>query len=70
MTPEPLTANGHISKDEDNEITHYHVEFLGQPHSHGWVASKDVSEFTESSVDRKLRNVDTSLKVMSNNSVA
>jgi hypothetical protein len=32
--------------DGQEEISHYHVEFLGQPHSHGWVSARHVEAFT------------------------
>ena len=34
---------------EEEEITHYHVEFLGEPHSHGWVCARDVKAFSTQS---------------------
>ena len=54
VTPEPLTDAGHASKSSLGEITHYHMEFLGLPHSHGWVSSKHISFFTEQSIDCQL----------------
>ena len=53
VTSEPNTGAGHLwrGEEEEREITHYHVEFLGEPHSHGWVCAKDVKAFTDQSVD-------------------
>ena len=31
--------------DKENEVTHYHVEFLGTPHSHAWVVAGLVHPF-------------------------
>ncbi|XP_076439616.1 uncharacterized protein LOC143279457 [Babylonia areolata] len=38
---------------KDGKTTFNHVEFLGQPHSHGWVSSKKLMEFTPSSVNKQ-----------------
>ena len=51
VTPEPDTEAGHVWREEE-EITHYHVEFLGEPHSHGWVCARDVEAFTAHSANR------------------
>ena len=51
VTPEPDTEAGHVWREEE-EITHYHVEFLGEPHSHGWVCARDVKAFTAQSAAR------------------
>ncbi|KAK7110577.1 hypothetical protein V1264_014426 [Littorina saxatilis] len=54
VTSEPGTDNGHLWKDEEDEIIQYHVEFLGPPHSHGWVFARDVVNFTAKSVSKQL----------------
>ncbi|KAL8598352.1 hypothetical protein ACOMHN_047673 [Nucella lapillus] len=53
VTAEPGTGSGHLSKYEDGEIAFYHVEFLGQPHSHGWVNTKHITVFTPASVGKQ-----------------
>ena len=40
--------------NKENEVTHYHVEFLGDPHSHAWVAPSGVHPFTSVSDEDKV----------------
>ncbi|KAK7488757.1 hypothetical protein BaRGS_00020054 [Batillaria attramentaria] len=54
VTTDPASEYGHLARDEDGSITHYHVEFLGSPHTHGWVCTRNVRIFTADSVDKHL----------------
>ena len=40
--------------NKENEVTHYHVEFLGEPHSHAWVVQSGVHPFASVSDEDKI----------------
>ncbi|XP_052246754.1 uncharacterized protein LOC127855321 isoform X2 [Dreissena polymorpha] len=44
ITPDPA-CRLHMFADLDGDPLSYHVEFLGNPHSHSWVAAKFVSVY-------------------------
>ena len=45
-------------KDEEDEITHIHVEFFGWPRSHAWVSPNNISPFSE----KDPKNIKSKLK--------
>uniref|UniRef100_A0A8D0HPP1 Zinc finger CW-type and PWWP domain containing 2 n=1 Tax=Sphenodon punctatus TaxID=8508 RepID=A0A8D0HPP1_SPHPU len=47
LCPDPINGQ-HVTYDLDGDGKNNHVEFLGKPHSRGWVAVKDISHYPSS----------------------
>ena len=41
VSPDPV-CNESVSQDVDGAVLSYHVEYLGERHSHSWVSSRFV----------------------------
>ncbi|XP_022102336.1 uncharacterized protein LOC110985551 isoform X2 [Acanthaster planci] len=49
LSPDPADGRYTMINDETGTPSHYHVEFLGHPHSHCWVLSSNVDIYGSSS---------------------
>lgn len=47
ICPDPVNGQ-HVTHDLDGYVDSNHVEYLGDPHSRGWVAVKHISRYSTS----------------------
>ena len=56
VTPDPMTGV-HIHLDIDGDPHSYHVEYLGNPHTHSWVTAKYVEVYGHKEDEKTITSI-------------